>query len=172
MFRRIAVVAVWAFLLSSAFAQQPNSGWIRYSNDPGRFSVLLPTSPEEGTSEEKNVTLHTFTLKQTGIIYLIVFSDYPDADLKLDMDTRLAGERDAFLKTLNATLISEKRFTASRGAAQIPATEFTADNPSGTFKCKVFIDGRRMYMLGIGNRKGVDSAAEAARFLDSFQLTE
>jgi hypothetical protein len=151
--------------------QSSDSGWSKYSNDAGKFSMLVPGTPEESSSTEKGVILHTFKVLQRPRLYLVIYSDYPDVDLELKTSTRLAAERDGFIKGLsNGKLVSEREITFKRGNTELPALEFTAETDNVNYKSLVVLDGRRVYFACAGSIKGNDSTSEFERFLGSFTL--
>src|SRR6185437_775801 len=159
--------------LAVAAVAQSSSGadWSKYSSEPGKFSTLMPGHPEEGSSTDKGVVLHTFKLLVRPRLYMVVYSDYPEADAKLETTHRLQAERDGFIKGISGgRLISERQFTFKRNSEDLPALEFTSETSNVNYKCVVILDGTRVYFLGTGALKGVDSTAEMERFLGSFKL--
>jgi hypothetical protein len=148
-----------------------NAGWSKYSNDGGKFSVVMPAAPEESSSSEKGVLLHTFKIIQRPRMYMVIYSDYPDADLKLEISTRLKAERDGFLSGVgDGKLVSEREFKFKRGNTELPALEFTSETNTVTYKSLVILDERRVYFVCAGNVKGNDSTSQFERFLGSFTL--
>ena len=148
-----------------------NAGWSRYSHDGGKFSVMLPAAPEESSSTEKGVLLHTFKIIQRPRMYMVIYSDYPNADLKLEISTRLKAERDGFLNGVSdGKLISEREFKFKRGNTELPALEFTSETSNVTYKSLVILDERRVYFVCAGSVKGNDSTSQFERFLGSFTL--
>lgn len=148
-----------------------NTGWSKYSNDGGKFSVMIPAAPEESSSTEKGVLLHTFTILQRPRVYMVIYSDYPDADLKLETPTRLKAERDGFLKGVpDGKLITEREFKFKRGNTELPALEFSTETGSVTYKSLIILDQRRVYFVCAGSVKGNDSTSQFERFLGSFTL--
>lgn len=165
---------VFSFLLlfsAAAWAQAGEAGWKKYSSEAGKFSMRVPGTPDESASTEKGVMLHTFKVLQRPRLYLVIYSDYPDADLELKASSRLAAERDGFIKGLtNGKLISEREITFKRGDTELPALEFTAETETVNYKSVVVLDGRRVYFACAGSIKGNDSTGEFERFLGSFTL--
>ena len=148
-----------------------DAGWTKYSNGPGRFSVMLPGTPEEGSTTEKGILLHTFKVIQRPRMYMVIYSDYPDADLKLETSVRLAAERDGFVKQVaDGKLISQREFKFKRGSADLPALEFTTGSQNITFKSLVILDERRVYFVCAGSVNGNDSTSQFERFLGTFTL--
>jgi hypothetical protein len=148
-----------------------NAEWSKYSNDGGKFSVVMPAAPEESSSSEKGVLLHTFKIIQRPRMYMVIYSDYPDADLKLEISTRLKAERDGFLRGVgDGKLVSEREFKFKRGNTELPALEFTSETNTVTYKSLVILDERRVYFVCAGSVKGNDSTSQFERFLGSFIL--
>jgi hypothetical protein len=169
--RKPFAVCVLLVLGIAAWAQNGGDGWSRYSNEGGKFSVLVPAQLEEGSKTEKGVLLHTFQVVQAPRMYMVLYSDYPEADLKVETPERLKAERDGFLKgTSDGKLISEREFKFKRGSTELPALEFTSESPKAIYKVMVILDGQRVYFVGTGGLKGNDSTREFERFLGSFSL--
>jgi hypothetical protein len=124
----LAVCALMALAAMGWGQSGGNAGWSKYSNDGGKFSVMLPATPDESSSAEKGILLHTFQVIQRPRMYMVIYSDYPDADLKLETSTRLKAERDGFLKGVSdGKVVSEREFKSKRGNTELPALEFTSE---------------------------------------------
>lgn len=171
MLKRYVVACLVLMFALAGWAQSGNAGWSKYTNDSGKFSMLVPGTPEETSSTAKGVLLHTFKVLQRPRLYLVIYSDYPDADLELKTSTRLAAERDGFIKGLtDGKLVSEREITFKRGNTDLPALEFTAETETVNYKSVVVLDGHRVYFACAGSIKGNDSTSEFERFLGSFTL--
>jgi hypothetical protein len=155
----------------AAQAQTSTDGWNKFTSDAGKFSALFPGQPEEGAPAEKGIVLHTFRVVARPRIYMVLYSDYPDADLTLDTKTRLRAERDGFIKgAAEGKLIAEREFKFKRGSTELPALEFASEGDGINYKSIVIIDGRRVYFVCAGGLKGSDSTSQIERFLGSFEL--
>ena len=169
--RKPFAVCILLALGIAAWAQNGGEGWSRYSNDGGKFSVMVPTQPQEGSKTEKGVLLHTFQMVQPPRLFIVLYSDYPEADLRLETSVRLRAERDGFLKGISeGKLVSEREFKFMRGSTELPALEFTSEAPKVNYKTMVILDGQRVYFICAGGLKGNDSTREFERFLGSFAL--
>jgi hypothetical protein len=149
------------------------SGWIKFSSDEGRFSVLVPDSPNEKTettdSQHGPYTTHLFVVKATTtnpVVYLIGWVDY-DPSFNFNRAAELEANRDNFVKGLNATLLTT-RTTVINGYSAI---EFTAETSDRVFKSRVLLVGRRPYQIVIGSPKGTDDTANVSKFFNSFKVT-
>jgi len=146
------------------------SGWVRITNDEGRFSVLMPGTPEDKVettpSEHGPYTTHLSILRGTTNVFLIGWVDY-DPSFNFNRQAELEANRDNFVKGVNARLL-ETRSTRIDG---FPAIEFTAENDDRVFKSRVYMVGRRPYQLVIGSPKGSDDSVIINRFFNSFKVT-
>jgi hypothetical protein len=147
-----------------------NGGWVRFNSAAGRFSVLMPETPEDKAettpSDHGPYTTHLFIVRDTRNVYLIGWVDY-DPSFNFNRQAELEANRDNFVKGVNATLTSTRSLTID----SYPVIEFTADTADRTFKSRVFMVGRRPYQIVIGYPKGEDEIAPIGRFFNSFKVS-
>jgi hypothetical protein len=145
------------------------SGWIKFTNDEGRFSVLVPDTPTEKKettpSQHGPYTTHLFIVRG-ATVYLIGWVDY-DPSFNFNRQAELEANRDNFVKGLGATLLTS-RATVISGYSAI---EFTAETPEKIFKSRVLLVGRRPYQIVIGSPKGQDDTPNVNRFFSSFKVS-
>jgi hypothetical protein len=146
-----------------------NSGWTKFTNEEGRFSVLMPgvptTKSDTVQSEHGPYTTHLFILRGETV-FLIGYVDY-DPNFNFNKQSELAMNRDNFVKGLNARLVTTRPLTLNG----YQAIEFIAETPQRIFKSRVYMVGRRPYQIVIGSPKGVDDTANMNRFFNSFQVS-
>lgn len=145
------------------------SGWVKFTSDAGRFSVLMPEIPEDKIevtqSEHGPYTTHLFIVKDTTTVYLIGWVDY-DPNFNFNRQSEMEANRDNFVKGINAKLVSTR-------ALQIdgfPALEFSAETADRIFKSRVYMVGRRPYQIVIGSPKDLDDSTNLNRFFNSFKV--
>jgi hypothetical protein len=147
-----------------------NGGWVRYNSVSGRFSVLMPETPEEKTettpSDHGPYTTHLFVVRDTKNVYLIGWVDY-DPSFNFNRNAELEANRDNFVKGINATLVD----TRSLNLGGFPALEFSAETADRTFKSRVYMVGRRPYQIVIGTPKDEPDAVSMNRFFNSFKVS-
>lgn len=145
-------------------------GWVRFNSVLGRFSVLVPETPEDKAevtqSEHGPYTTHLFIVRETTNVFLIGWVDY-DPSFNFNRQAELEANRDNFVKGIQATLTSTK----SLNIDGFPVIEFTADTADRTFRSRVYMVGRRPYQIVIGYPKGEDETAPADRFFKSFKVS-
>ena len=151
-------------------AKMDNGGWVSFSSEEGRFSVLMPETPtdkaETVDSAHGPYTTHLFVVKDTTSVYLIGWVDY-DPSFNFNRQAELEANRDNFVKGIQAKLVST-RPTIIDGYSAI---EFTAETDDRVFKSRVFMVGRRPYQIVIGSPKDQDDSVSVKRFFNSFKVS-
>src|SRR5215467_1618939 len=140
-----------------------DGGWVRFNSVAGRFSVLMPETPEDKAettpSDHGPYTTHLFIVRDTKNVYLIGYVDY-DPSFNFNRAAELEANRDNFVKGISATLTGTRSLTIDG----YPVLEFTADTADRTFKSRVYMVGRRPYQIVIGYPKGDPDAVATNRF--------
>jgi hypothetical protein len=167
---RISVVLIAAAVLGHGqIAAQ--GGWQTVANGPGRFSITVPAplSEDRPVTDPNGVVSHTFVASVGGKAYVVAYADGAIPNWRAEMD----AARDALLKGLTATLVSEHRFKSAQPVGDVEATEFTCASQSAGTECKArsFWHKSRLYMIGVLYRAGTGSSLETDKFLDSFRIT-
>ena len=163
------ILLVPGFLLALAsFLPAQSSDWVKVAPAGGDFIVMMPAEPKElELTPGANFTARAHGVLIDDVIYICLSGDYA-ASIHLNPDAELAANRDNFLKTLNASLISTKKIELDGRAG----LEFTGENAQTTFQSKVYIRGNRIYQIAVGVPKGTGDSANASRFLKSFAFTD
>lgn len=147
-----------------------NGGWVNFTSEDGRFSVLMPETPTDKTetvdSAHGPYTTHLFIVRDTTSVYLIGWVDY-DPSFNFNRQAELEANRDNFVKGINARLLSS-RPTIIDGYSAI---EFTAETDDRIFKSRVYMVGRRPYQIVIGSPKEQDDSVSVKRFFNSFKVS-
>lgn len=150
-----------------------DGGWVKFTSDDGRFSVLMPEAPAEKTETTDSAhgpyTTHLFVVKastEMPSVFLIGWVDY-DPSFNFNRQAELEANRDNFVKGVNAKLLSTHP-TVINGYSAI---EFAAETDDRVFKSRVFMVGRRPYQIVIGSPKGLDDTEYVNRFFNSFKVS-
>lgn len=157
--------------LATASAQAP-ADWVKFSSPGSPFTILLPTQPKE----EKKVSEHpsgpyTTTLYMSNgpnrELFLVGWVDY-DPKFNFGVQAELEANRDNFIKSTKATLLS----TTPIKLGAHPGIEFKAEmTGKADIASRVFIVGRRPYILVAVTPPGRDSSVVRERFFSSFKLS-
>ena len=117
--KRIAVAAatVAVVMHGPIRAQSPPAGWQHASNGPGRFTVLVPSDLKASppTTDAQGVTTYTFVASQPGKAYVVAYANGSKADPQQEMN----DARDALLKGISASLVSEHRFKSVQPVGEV-----------------------------------------------------
>lgn len=148
---------------------ETNGGWVRFTSEPGRFSVLMPEIPTDKSttvqSKHGPYTTHLFIVREAKNVYLLGWVDY-DPNYNFNSQSELEANRDNFVKGINATLTDTRSLTIDG----YTAIEFTADSTDRTFMSRVYMVGRRPYQILISFPKGEAQLAPINRFFNSFKV--
>lgn len=143
--------------------------WAKFNSSEGRFSVMLPGKPEESIDKQNSqhgpYTVHIFTAKAPGEVFLVGWVDY-DPNFNFNSQKELEANRDNFVKGLKATILGTTPITLGAN----PGIEFTAENDTAFFRSRVYIVGRRPYQLISVRLKGAQDSPNVAKFFSSFQI--
>lgn len=139
--------------------------WARFEPEGAGFSMLMPGKPVEAIDKRSTYTLHSFTVTMGRGTYVASYSDYAP-EVKLNPATALTSNRDKFLKSLKATLLTNREITVD-GHTGI---EFTTETPAANVKSQMFLVGNRMYQTATLVFKDVDETRNTDRFFESFKL--
>lgn len=147
------------------------SGWVRFTNEAGHFSVLMPElpnaqPPQTTQSEHGPYTTHLFVARTPATVYLIGWVDY-DPSFNFNLQQELEANRDNFVKGVQATLMDSRALTIDG----YNAIEFIAETDTRRFKSRVFMVGRRPYQIVIASQKNEDDAVNTSRFFNSFKVS-
>ncbi len=148
-----------------------SSGWVRFTSEPGRFSVLMPETPnaeppQTTQSEHGPYTTHLFITRTTNTIFLIGWVDY-DPNFNFNRFQELEANRDNFVKGVKATLMDSRALTIDG----YQAIEFIAETVDRRFKSRVYMVGRRPYQIVVVSGKGEDDSVAVNRFFNSFKVS-
>lgn len=165
--RRIASVGVVLLATTIAFGFQ--STWVKFESTAGNFSVLMPAQPTE-SKETTSSTVGPYTTtillaKGTGETYIAGWIDY-DPSFKFDDQKELEANRDNFVKGVKGSLRSSSNIVFKT----FPGLEFEGTAPSYSFKSRVFMVGKRPYMLLVAYSNAAESSPNINKFFSSFEM--
>jgi hypothetical protein len=162
--KRIIVTTTIVLSLASLVQAFQLSEWIKFTPAGADFSVMVPAEVKEmETKPVPDFTSHTFGLVVDNAVYVVCYGDYSPST-HLDTDKELLANRDNFLKPLGGSATSTTKIQLDGRAG----LEFTGESSQYNFESRVYISGNRVYQIAVGVNKGIDNAANTARFLKSF----
>lgn len=167
--KRTAAMFLVLFAVTFAAGFQDAGEWTKFELSPGRFSVLMPAKPTEEKETKESAygpyTISLFQSKGNGEVYVAGWVDY-DSKYNFDAQKELDGNRDKFVEGVKGTLGSTTRITFKDN----PGIEFEGTAPNFSFKSRVYIVGRRPYMLMVIFAAGSESSPTINKFISSLEL--
>jgi hypothetical protein len=155
--------------------EQP--AWGVFTAPDGRFTVLLPGTPETETHTQKThmgeINLQMFFVEppQQQVAYVVVYNDFPfNYGQMTDPETILNNARDTALKTTKSKLISQR---PTRTYSGIPGKEIVYINTGGriTRNRMYVLDGRLYQVKVITNQQQQRTLSRTINgYLNSFNL--
>jgi len=150
-------------------SREARDSWVRFNSELGWFTVMLPQTPTEKTETvPSNVgpyTSHLFSVRSVNSVFVVGWVDY-DPAFNFGVQSELNANRDNFVKGIKGTLINSTNTTIDG----YQSLEFTAETTDTIYRSRVYIVGRRPYLLTAGTLKGIDDSANVMRFFDSFKI--
>ncbi|HUE83884.1 MAG TPA: hypothetical protein VMM84_17405 [Pyrinomonadaceae bacterium] len=168
--RTFAAGFLFLLMASTVHGQEHSSdgGWSKFTSEKGRFSVLMPGDPSENVeitdSPHGPYTTNMFTLSADNRFFMVAWVEY-DPNFNFGVQAELNANRDNFVKGFNARLTGATRQITLEGN---PGIEFTAERDDAFVKSRVYVVGRRPYMLVGISRNQNDT--EVDRFLSSLEM--
>ena len=169
--QRLTATLFPLLLATGALAVQAPAPWKKFTSQAGNFSVLLPAEPQEQKETKDDggpLSPYTNTLyiaRGGNGAYLVGWTDYKPG-VRIDVQGEIKANRDNFVKGVNGTLGPEKPLKLGTH----PGTEFTAETAQALFHVRVYVIGRRPYILVALRPKGSQDP-NADKFFSSFTLT-
>ena len=172
--RWLVLVVAAALLASCGSGGTP--AWKEFNPSGGDFSALMPGTPKQTSSDIDTdvgpIKLYAYTLDKAGIAYSVQYCDYPTSVLAAGADVLLDGAVEGMVGGGKYALVDQS--TISLG--QFPGREAKLSMTSGDFLIwnRVYLAGARLYqvMVVVPKADEAKSAADRARFLDSFKIVK
>lgn len=148
------------------------SQWQEFTSKDGNFTVLMPGVPAEETevleTSAGNLELKGFSSAQPASRFVVAYSDYPQTAQLDNSEVILANVRDRIIERVGAQLVSERPISLDAE----PGTEVKLESEGEPMIFRLFLVGRRLYILGAGQNNQGSGAEDVAKFLDSFVLLQ
>ncbi len=147
------------------------AAWEEFSSKDGFYSILLPSKPDESRQPAGGMGLVNVacTVTDGDMSYSSSHLAYPPAQ-KQDSERLRAAALRGFLSAGKGVVLSQKEVTLGVSSGTAATFEFPEQSMAGEMRV-YFINNRLYSILAIGPKQRYASA-DAAKFLDSFKLTD
>lgn len=168
-----------SWLSQSSSQKDPKNAWKEFDSEEGRFSVLVPGTPEEIVSELDTRVGHlpqfAYLLETATALFLITYADLPYSQPgdPAQQSRMLDAGRDRMLtRDKNLKLVSEMNISP----AGINGREWITEDQTTLSRSRAFLVNGRLYMLSFSmekNRalKSISSAPGSKNVTDLFTTT-
>ncbi|MBW4612019.1 MAG: hypothetical protein KME21_01805 [Desmonostoc vinosum HA7617-LM4] len=151
--------------------------WKLYTAPDGRFTVLMPGTPNRNTQYQKTymgeINLEMFVAQppKQEVAYIVTYNDFPYSYGQMaNPQLILNNARDLALKTTKSNLMSQRNIRSSNGH---PGKEIEYINTGGKItKNRMYVaEGRLYQVMAITTRKQHKTLARTITgYLNSFQV--
>ncbi len=151
--------------------------WKLFTAPDGRFSILMPGSPNRETQFQKTymgeINLEIFVAQppKQEVAYIVTYNDFPYSYGEMsDPQAVLNNARDMALKTTQSNLISQRNIQSSNNH---PGKEIEYINSGGKItKTRMYVAQGRLYqVMAITTKKQQKTLAKTITgYLNSFQI--
>ncbi len=158
-------------------AQPVQPKWKLYTAPDGRFTILMPGSPERNTQSQKTymgeINLETFIAQppKQQVAYIVAYNDFPYSYGQMaNPQLILNNARDMALKTTKSNLISQRNIRSSNGH---PGKEIVYINSGGKItRNRMYVAQGRLYqVMAITTKKQQKTLAKTITgYLNSFHV--
>ena len=140
------------------------SGWKEFYSDEGNFSIFVPDTSVtnlNSKSEDYSINIYYADTKKSSYIvgYVDYRTDFGDLPLKEVYNNFLKDFLGTDIKLLNKNNITLGKYPGIE-------VEYLSKNQETTAKTRLFLVGKRLYLLDVSDYK----AGDAKQFFNSFQL--
>ncbi|MEH2316216.1 hypothetical protein [Nostoc sp.] len=166
-----------AAVVKPTVSQPAQPKWKLFTAPDGRFTILMPGSPNRNTQSQKTymgkINLEIFVAQppKQQVAYLVAYNDFPYSYGQMaDPQAVLNNARDMALKTTKSHLISQRNIRSSNNH---PGKEIEYINSGGKItKSRMYVaEGRLYQVMAITTKKQQKTLAKTITgYLNSFHV--
>ena len=155
-------------------ATASNGTWQDYKSSAGKFSIKVPSKPQEQSQEQKtevgNIKLNMIIAESKDSGYFVGYADFPGQIQGAEVQKGLGDAIKGSVANLNGAIKSEKEYMLG----DIPCRDFEADGKVQTtdvlMKGRFCLDGNRLYQVFALGAKDKLSTTDVDMFITSFKV--
>jgi hypothetical protein len=162
-----------AFLFIALLAACKPGRWREYSNQEGKFSVLLPGKPDETVQNVDTaagaITTYRYQIDSNNTSFAVAYTDYPADLISLSNPEELLNEaREGALSNIQGKLLEEQQVKVNG----FPGRHLRIESSGSKMmlEARIFLVDSRLYQVLAAYRTGSVEDREITKFLNSFKL--
>jgi hypothetical protein len=154
---------------------QNSNGWQDYKSSAGKFTVEVPSKPQEQSQEQKTnvgtIKLNMVIAEASDSGYFVGYADFPNKIAKpADVQKGLGDSVKGSVANLKGVIKSEKEYMLG----DVPCRDFEASGKVQTtdvsMKGRFCLAGNRLYQVFALGAADKIAAADVDRFIKSFKI--
>jgi hypothetical protein len=168
MTRYLAVLACWYFA-GAALAQKSNTAG--HISDAGKYSVVFPVKPSKLDADKSiataagNLTVFTSKAEASGVVYSVTYTEYPESFSDVQPGRLLDGVTNG-MKGTDGQVTGGLPLDVPGGEGR----QFTITAAGNYVRVKLYLVGRRLYLVQASGKAEATKSRAADEFLNSFTL--
>ena len=176
----LCMAAVTYMLASTVLGSLPGAGteteaeWQEFTSDEGGFSVLFPAAPRAETQPVNTVAgtiqMHNHTATGGAFEYAVSYADYPEWIAQADPTAALDGAVEGAAANVDGSIASHESIRLSGYPGRDVTIEARQACVEATVRTRIYLVGKRLYMVVVVAPRDQYSESDATAYLDSFRL--
>jgi hypothetical protein len=146
--------------------QSNDKPWPEFVSTEGRFSVLMPDTPNEQfvpvPGQIASSEMHAYLVRNDVATYAVLYTDYKDSKDRDLLKTAFNTGRDAALASGLVHLVSEKDISTPN----LPGRELVVDDGARVMKNRVYFRNGRLYEVIFVGPQVSGMSADLAKYYD------
>ena len=164
-----------AILLLTGGSQQTKpksaeSDWIVFSPKDGGYSVKLPGEPTvrllPHVTEEGRTISTLYELTREDITYVVGYMNHPISVEAANRDKFLSMAAESGITSAGGTVIGNTAISLDGS----PGREVTGEIKGFSYRSRVYLVGKRLYLLIVSLPSNKTNSENAAKFFESFKI--
>jgi hypothetical protein len=166
--RKQCCLSAALLVLLAAGCKQPS--WEQFTNQEGKFTVLMPGKPKYETRDKDQLKVHNFVVEGRDYAYLVSYTDLPRGGVD-NLEAVYAEGVKGVAATQGGKILSQSDFTIDGHTGKSYEIEVTKPKAGFAAGRMVVIDGRLYQLLVMGSKiRATD--ADVNKFFDSFKVNK
>ena len=171
--QKLLAVFVLGLGVGAAMAEKPTA--TGHVSDAGKFSVVFPAKPTKLDGDKQlataggNLTVYTSKYETVDAIYSVTWTDYPESFKEVSASKLLDGVVGG-MKGADGKAEDDKPFDVTGGVGR--SVTLAVKDSGNVVRAKLYLTGRRLYMVQVSGKKEATKGKAADDFLASFCLSK
>jgi len=144
----------------------------KYKSKEGKYAIQFPSGVKLSHSTQKagDIDMHLTIAESDGNAYVAMYMDLPEQAKDIPPKTILDGAEKGSVSQSGGKLESSKDIKF--GKDKFPTREIVVNKDGNLIKTRIILAETRVYVIAVGGPKEFATSKDAAKFLDSLEITK